>query len=74
MFGQSAVIARQRKVKHVFVNMLASPIVFCTIGGATVAWQPTVGQTGLWIGPSQVLYKENMTYVEVSWNTSTVAV
>jgi ABC-type Fe3+-siderophore transport system permease subunit len=57
MFRQSAAVARQREVKQVFVNKLASPTVLHIIGGATageatVLCQTPTGRTRLSIGPA----------------------
>lgn len=38
MFLSSAVVARQQKMKHVFMEMLESPTVLSTFREATVAW------------------------------------
>jgi hypothetical protein len=55
-FWRGAIIARQREVKCISTDTLASPTVLCTVGGATVgeatvAWWPTIRQTGHSIGP-----------------------
>jgi hypothetical protein len=52
MFWQSAMVGRQREVKHVFMNVLGSPTVLGTVGEATVAWQPTLGWEVLSFGPA----------------------
>jgi hypothetical protein len=47
MFRWNALVAMQREVKHLSVDMLGPSTALPIVGGATVAWQPTVGRTGL---------------------------
>jgi hypothetical protein len=64
IFRRTVIVARQREVKYVSMDTLPSPTVLVTVGGATVAWQPTVGPAGLPIVAARVLYKEGTTLTE----------
>jgi hypothetical protein len=61
MFRCTAIVARQRSVKHISMNTLASPAVHHTLGGTAVARQSTLGWIGLCIGAARVLCKEGAT-------------
>jgi hypothetical protein len=60
MFRWSAVVARQREVKRVFVDMFVFPTILrtvagATVGEATVAWRPTIARRGFLLGQSGVI-------------------